>query len=260
MQLLFIGASHTLTPFETNVLSPQCYGTSCYIIYIGSYSWFGAHARCHSQGLTLAIGSPNPQFADPLVGTWIINAHRIWYNLNGPAFANGSLLSTSRFRMQSSGSGDCFKLSSNSYVSVNCKEVLDDVSFGCALRENIDYLPTTSTATCPPGWQSPQYSDLRLALCTLQIPVPGGTHWDNGQAMCIARGGRLFAVRNDLEALWLEQLVRTIPTNSFNIRDVLVDLHEHIYCTDGWCWANGKRNVSAIIPWLTGLQRTNIHA
>ena len=233
---LFIKISHSETPSETFDLDPQCYGSpptqSCYLVYRGSYSWFGAHARCHSQGLSLALGSSTAQFTTNLLGIWFYNAHRVWYNLSGPAYADGTLLSASqRVPVDTSGEGDCFKFSRNVLTRVNCKQVLTEVHFGCELREGIDYYLAGSTPlACPSEWQVQEFRDLDMALCTLQIPIYslGGTNWDSAQAACISRGGRLFSVRNDLEALWLEQFVRSIQSGSERYRDVFVDMHEHL--------------------------------
>ena len=257
MLLVFFKGFHTETPFETLFLEPQCFGSSpnqsCYLVYGGTYSWFGAHARCHSQGLSLAFGSPTATI------NWFVNAHSLWYNLQGPAFADGTLLSSSqRFSVDNSGEGDCFKLSGNVLTRVNCKQVLTNVQFGCKLREDIDYLASSTTSSCPSGWQLEEFTSrslFRLPFCTLQFnSSSGGISWDNAQAQCISRGGRLFSVRNDLDALWLEQFVRSLtPRQSIPYKDVAMDLHELLYCTDGWCWANGRRNVSSIIPWIAGL-------
>ena len=248
-------------PNQSFSVDLKCYkGSStketCYLVYSGSYSWFGAHATCHSQGLKLALGSPTAPLAAHLEGVWFYNAHRIWYNLDGPAFADRSLLSSglNSHRLDLSGEGDCFKYSNNKFASVKCKQVLSDVRFGCELREGIDYYSASANEPkCPSDWKLPTYGNVRPALCTLWLLHSQTNNtaksWDRAKAACIARGGRLFSVRNDLEALWLELFIRGLIYKV----EMFVDLHEHLYCIDGWCWANGRRNVSARIPWHTGV-------
>ena len=65
--------------------------------------------------------------------------------------------------------------------------------------------------------------------CILHTQDISVKNWDRAQASCIARGGRLFSVRDDLEALWLEQYMRQKILCSFK-DEMLVDMHKHLYC------------------------------
>ena len=249
------------TSFETFDVRPECFGpasSECYLLYRGSYSWFGAHARCHSQGLALA--SITPHFGPDQMqtgathNTWFVNAHRIWYNQSGPALEDGTLLTAigRETRVNIYSNGNCYKLRRFEFSSIDCRQLVREVSFGCRLRADIDFMTNKTLMSCPSGWETPEFRQFKIPMCILEIA--SSNIWDASQAACIARGGRLFGVRNDLEALWFEQRIRMIRLK-FGITwqvFILLNFHEFLYCTDGWCWNNGRHNLNTILRWLRG--------
>ena len=264
MRLWLIQLSRLQTPFETFEVKPECFGTDsseCYLMYRGSYSWFGAHARCHSQGLALASFASKygteQWHNESQCNTWFVNAHSIWYNASGPALEDGTLLTAVgkgiHVRIAKSSNGNCYKLYEFEFSSIDCKELIGDVHFGCKLRADIDYSTREHLSKCPSEWQTPEVRGFRIPLCVLEMTSM--TNWDAAQGACIARGGSLFGVRNDLEALWFEQQLKRIRLqhNISSRMDFYINLHEFLYCTDGWCWNDGKRNLSAILLWASGI-------
>ena len=183
-----------------------------------------------------------------------MNAHRIWYNTAGPALDNGTLLTAvGRGTRVYTKEGDCYKWSEFEFSSIDCKQLIGEVRFGCKLRADIDYMTGENLSSCPLEWQTPEFLGFRIPLCILEMTYM--TNWDAAQSACIAHGGSLFGVRNDLEALWFEQQLKRIrlQRNMSSRMDFYVNFHEFLYCTDGWCWNNGKRNLSAILQWVSGI-------
>lgn len=234
-----------------NSVYPKSFNGHHFLIYKGTFAWYDALSICNSQGLELSSPSSGFDFKGMQLheGDWFVNVHRFWYNQSGPAFADGTLLASSSFGLLSSsikihdvGIGECFRFSNDQILNQICSEQRIQMRFSCALKNDNDFISTNDTGkfSCPAEWTIPVYKGYALKMCITQKKI-NSYNWNVAQSACHTSGGKLLSIRNDLEALWLEdyskQFLETFP--QLNNMAVLLDASK--YCIHSmFCWSDGR--------------------
>ena len=197
---------------------------------------------------------------------WLINAHKMFYNKQYPAWADGSPISGNTRSLFTNiidapniyrcnvgpeyYKQACYYLNRNAILkAIDCDEHLPNVGYICKKAKNDSQsirVPCTieeaQNVACPAGWAEPPSKLTLTPYCYQFVTVQNFLDWDQAFFECNAIGGELLYLDNSRETEWIKSKV---TSNTY------LNLHRYMY---GVSWAmKNERSIDEVgETWKSG--------